>query len=482
LIDTIDEQIKEHDTQLHAKLRKSVERRGQLKNIVVCETKDGRFECLDGSKMVKIFTEIGQTHITAFNLGILSDEEKNIVRIELSRDYFLTNYVYIGILLKETLKTHKIEDICNILPFDKRQVEHLVSMSDFDWEGFNQTKQVEGQKSIFDVDEEDEIVVETDTQETKSIMTNTDTMFEDFVFPTGLDKYSEEQEIANDGSDIDAILDSRPSAITEQLVEEQIEESPIIFEMTSEPTLTTDVVEEKQEVNESIETESGLKLNSGDVVREGDEVMLETRKGLCEILITKISDKWVVFKDLSEDGKRKDIQLDRFVEKASKKLEETISNIEENTEEKIEVLVAQKPQVEPQVDAKVEEEQTQSTIEVHPDVEAKFELGNDLQMDIEKDDNEDKPFYYDEDEKVIVIKKYADEIIDNLESLAKSHWKKSLKLFDEYFEGGEFKPSYTTNENTTIITHVIFISKYGVTMRVVLSQLIEMLNTINFEK
>jgi hypothetical protein len=248
--------------------------------------------------------------------------------------------------------------------------------------------------------------------------------------------------------------------------------------MTSEPTETTDVVEEKQEVNESIETESGLKLNSGDVVREGDKVMLETRKGLCEILITKISDKWVVFKDLSEDGKRKDIQLDRFVEKASKKLEESISIVEENTEEKIEVLTDENPQVEPQV----EEEQIESTIEVHPDVEAKFELGDDLQMDIEKDDNEDKPFYYDEDKKVIVIKKYADEIIDNLESLAKSHWKKSLKLFDEYFEGGEFKPSYTTNENTTIITHVIFISKYGVTMRVVLSQLIEMLNTINFEK
>jgi hypothetical protein len=467
LIDTIDEQIKEHDTQLHAKLRKSIERRGQLKNIVVCETKDGRFECLDGSKMVKIFTEIGQTHITAFNLGILSDEEKNIVRIELSRDYFLTNYVYIGILLKETLKTHKIEDICNILPFDKRQVEHLVSMSDFDWEAFNQTKQVEGQKSIFDLYDEEPV-----EELSKGI-------FDDFVFPADLDNLTDESLPVNDGSDLDEIFDKKSiqamsengeklhfdeegGLMTEGPTESvEPEETSIVFEIESSE------VEEKQVVETPIETETGLKLSNGEIVHEGEEVMFETRKGISKILITKISDKWVVFKDLDEDGKRKDCQVDKFVEKASKKREESIEKIEENTQAIIET---------------VSEPEIESTIEVHSELQEQETIEQEDWEEIFESNNESKPFYYDEEKQVIVIKKYADEIIDNLESLAKSHWKKSLKLFDEYFEGGEFKPSFTKNENETIITHVIFISKYGVTMRVVLSQLIEMLNTINFEK
>ena len=457
LINIIDEQIKEYNHQLYAKMQKSVEKRGQLKNIVVCETEDGRFDCLDGSKMVKIFKDIGQTHIVAYNLGVLSDEEKNIVRIELSRDYFLTNYVYIGTLLKESLKAHKIEEICNILPFDKRQVEHLVSMSDFDWEAFNQTKQVEGQKSIFDLYDEEPVQ--------NVLMKDKEGIFyEDFVFPTDLDKLTDETSPVNDGSDLDEIFDKKSIQETsENTIEQKTDETEtsIVFEIESSE------VEEKQVVETRIETETGLKLSNGEIVHEGEEVMFETRKGISKILITKISDKWVVFKDLDEDGKRKDCQVDKFVEKASKKREESIEKIEENTQAIIET---------------VSEPEIESTIEVHSELQEQETIEQEDWEEIFESNNESKPFYYDEEKQVIVIKKYADEILDNLESLAKSHWKKSLKLFDEYFEGGEFKPSFTKNENETIITHVVFVSKYNVTMRVVLSQLVEMLNAINFEK
>lgn len=464
LINIIDEQIKEYNHQLYAKMLKSVEKRGQLKNIVVCETEDGRFDCLDGSKMVKIFKDIGQTHIVAYNLGVLSDEEKNIVRIELSRDYFLTNYVYIGTLLKESLKAHKIEEICNILPFDKRQVEHLVSMSDFDWEAFNQTKQVEGQKSIFDLYDEEPV-----EEISKGI-------FDDFVFPTDLDKLTDESLPVNDGSDLDEIFDKKSIQETsENTIEQKTDETEtsIVFEIESSEE------EEKPVIETPIELETGLKLSNGEIVHEGEEVMFETRKGISKILITKISDKWVVFKDLDEDGKRKDCQVDKFVEKASKKREESIEKIEENTQAIIEKPIElETTEIESTIEPEIE-----STIEVHPELQEQETIEEiDESPIVEVVNNEDKPFYYDEEKQIIVIKKYADEILDNLESLAKSHWKKSLKLFDEYFEGGEFKPSFTKNDNETIITHVVFVSKYNVTMRVVLSQLVEMLNAINFEK
>ena len=555
LINLIDDQIKEYDHQLYAKMKKSVEKRGQLKNIVVCETKEGKFECLDGSKMVKIYREIGQNHIIAFNLGVLSDEEKNIVRIELSRDYFLTNYVYIGSLLKESLKTHKIEEICNILPFDKRQVEHLVSMTDFDWEAFNQTKQVEGQKSIFDLDDEVE-----EAKEEK-----------EFVFPNDLETISDEDLTKNDASDLDEIFEKKTIQATSENGEKlHFDESGRLFtegplgskgpedffvatEVEQEnsmnqghlglggpqesfvPKVTAPAankVEEEIEQEEELDeddrpfilsaitkqepaeepqqeqttTESNkavcVKLANGDLVFEGEKVMFETRKGIVSILITKISEKWVVFKDLDEDGKRKDCQVDKFIQKAMKLHEKTTQEIQEKTTEKVEKIIEEKPQpepqpepqVEPQVEAKPEpthnedekvfafmgtsdESENESTIEVHQEVD-KVETTE----QVEVVDNSAKHFYFDETRGVIVINKYADEICANLESIAKNVLRKSLNLAPDYFDNSTYTPNIIKTENETMIAHVLFVSNYGVRMFAVLKDIVNMLNTINFDE
>jgi hypothetical protein len=49
-----------------------------------------------------------------------------------------------------------MSEICNTIPFDLRQAEHLVSMCEFDWESFSQSKQIEGQVNLFDIIEEEE--------------------------------------------------------------------------------------------------------------------------------------------------------------------------------------------------------------------------------------------------------------------------------------------------------------------------------------
>jgi hypothetical protein len=148
--------IKEEDTQLFAKLKKSLQARGQLKNIVVCEIEDGMFECLEGSKIVKALKEMQEETVFALNLGNLSDFEKNLIRIEVSRDYFLTNYVQIGLYLKRLAEEVRVDELCNTLPFTMRQCHHLMNMSEFDWEQFNLSKQTEGQTSIFDIFDDEE--------------------------------------------------------------------------------------------------------------------------------------------------------------------------------------------------------------------------------------------------------------------------------------------------------------------------------------
>ena len=145
--------LKENDHQLNEKLRLSIVARGQLKNIVVCEDGNGNYECLEGSKIVKILRDLKQDTVNAVNLGILSNEEKDLVRIEISRDYFLTNYVCIGELIKGLKQTMRIETICNTLPYTVRQSENLIKMTEFDWDDFNQNKQIEGQVSMFDFED-----------------------------------------------------------------------------------------------------------------------------------------------------------------------------------------------------------------------------------------------------------------------------------------------------------------------------------------
>ena len=144
------EPIKDMDFQLFQKLKSSIEKRGQIRTILVCELQDGKYECLEGSKIIAAIKEIGLNDVLAISLGIISETEKALIKLENFRDYFLTNYIQVGKLIKQLIDVIKIEDICNTIPFDIRQAEHLISMTEFDWETFAQNKQIEGQVSLFE--------------------------------------------------------------------------------------------------------------------------------------------------------------------------------------------------------------------------------------------------------------------------------------------------------------------------------------------
>ena len=181
-IETFENELKETDNLLLEKMKKSIVKYGQLKNIVVCNKENETYQCIEGSKIVKCMKDLGYSEIAVVNVGNVNENEMQLMRISISRDYFLTNYVLLGEILKELITTHKIEDICNIIPFTIRQTNKMIDMTEFDWEDLNSSKQIEGQKSIFDLLEEEED--ENTEVEQKH----------DFIFPTDLDIIHEQTE------------------------------------------------------------------------------------------------------------------------------------------------------------------------------------------------------------------------------------------------------------------------------------------------
>jgi len=71
-----------------------------------------------------------------------------------------------------------------------------------------------------------------------------------------------------------------------------------------------------EELNISVQKMStgGVVTTYGGEANVGDKGQLNTRKGRINIEITNITDKWVIFNDLTEGGKRKDTPRDKFIE------------------------------------------------------------------------------------------------------------------------------------------------------------------------
>jgi hypothetical protein len=155
--------LKENDFQLYEKLKLSIQSQGQLKSITVCELENGKYECIEGSKILKCMIELNCNEVIAINIGKVTQTEKDIIRLQLFKDFFMVDYSAVGVMLKEILNDVQIINLCNTIPFDKRQVENLINLTKFDWDAFNLNKQNEGQMSLFgNVENSSELIEEED--------------------------------------------------------------------------------------------------------------------------------------------------------------------------------------------------------------------------------------------------------------------------------------------------------------------------------
>ena len=285
--------IKDRDFSEFERLKKCLEKRGQIKNIVLCETSTG-FEVLDGAKIIVALKELGHKTVIGFNLGVLTENEKNQVRLEIFRDYFQTNYVNIGLMLKKMTETGELSKICNYIPFDVSQATHLIKMTEFDWEEFSQNKNLEGQVDLFGFLEEDNEEPKVDTQEV--LIKNEEGVFEEISLP-----------ITDIESDVLTNEETFPVEETEN------EEKEIEWDIPKVETLEEKPTEPIEVKNEEIELKQNDDLN----FKVEDIGYFKTAKGDIKIQISNITDKWVIFKELAS-GKRKDCLLPLFKDKFTK--------------------------------------------------------------------------------------------------------------------------------------------------------------------
>jgi hypothetical protein len=157
--------LKENDFQLYEKLKLSIQSQGQLKSITVCELENGKYECIEGSKILKCMIELNYNEVIAINIGKVTQTQKDIIRLQLFKDFFMVDYSAVGVMLKEILNDVQVINLCNTIPFDKRQVENLINLTKFDWDAFNLNKQNEGQMSLFgNVENSTELIEEEDDE------------------------------------------------------------------------------------------------------------------------------------------------------------------------------------------------------------------------------------------------------------------------------------------------------------------------------
>ena len=413
-----DEVIKEFDVKLFEKLKRGIKKRGQLKNVIICEAENG-FECLEGSKIVKALKELGEESVIAYNLGVLSETDKKTIRIELFRDFFLTNYVYIGKLLKEITKTVKLDEICNTIPFDLRQSKHLINMHEFDWDSFNNDKQNEGQSSLFDMlQEESEKSFEDSNEKLIELKENTEEL-EDDIFSFG-DFSSEVEEVEEEIEDkvFNDLIDGVKS-----------EEKPIL------------------NINNQIKEHQPLINKKGETINVGDKVFLETpKKGLFEVEITKHSENWVYFIELST-GVKKDIDKKRFLENSK------LATLIELTETQ---------------EIKNDENQKQ-------ELEGFFTIEN---VEEKKQLIKTDSFYYDYENKALVLIKNKEVILQNIPLITK---KILYEKWNQTCEPEKIDVTIKDEVEQVLVTHVTYISEYRVTFRVILEEIGEVLMKIDFE-
>jgi hypothetical protein len=89
--------------------------------------------------------------------------------------------------------------------------------------------------------------------------------------------------------------------VAEQIAKDHLEEDENYY-------IELDKMERKKFATGGVVTTYGGEANIG------DKGQLNTRKGRIDIEITNITDKWVIFNDLTEGGKRKDTPRDKFIE------------------------------------------------------------------------------------------------------------------------------------------------------------------------
>lgn len=146
---------KEHeDTAINSKLKKSIVKNGQLKNIVVHRDSKDNYLLIEGESILRIMKELGETKIWCKVLQKMDEYNMLKLKVILNDTTFPVDYVSLAEIVNKMRSLMPFSDNLNDLPYTKAQIDKFKHIFEFDWEQFEEDKKTmvdPNQMSMFDI-------------------------------------------------------------------------------------------------------------------------------------------------------------------------------------------------------------------------------------------------------------------------------------------------------------------------------------------
>lgn len=125
---------KAEDEFVQGKLSENIRRNGQLETILVRRLDDDRYEVVNGNHRLTSLKALGVTEALVVDLGTISDTEAKRLAIELNETRFPSDSIRLSVLLNELKQEQGDMDLLETLPYDRREYDRLVALSQWSWE------------------------------------------------------------------------------------------------------------------------------------------------------------------------------------------------------------------------------------------------------------------------------------------------------------------------------------------------------------
>jgi hypothetical protein len=150
LIKTNEYHCKNRAAEVSNKLRASLIKTGQIKNIIVRKLSDGNYEVVKGNTILEMMREEGFTEVWCFDLGDISLHQAWLIYLQtISVNEY--NFVAVSELVNQLLSVIDISDIEKVTAFNIAELVEIKNIMNFNWANFN-PKVETTQISMFDED------------------------------------------------------------------------------------------------------------------------------------------------------------------------------------------------------------------------------------------------------------------------------------------------------------------------------------------
>lgn len=140
--------FKNIDSEHHKALRKSINKHGQTKNIIVRSIGKDKYEIIDGKEVFKIIRDLGNVdYIWCYVYRDITDLEALLLYLE-HDFYFENNFVTIAYAVKEINKAITKLDISKYTRYSFNEVNELLLLTQYDFTKFEEAA-VEKNSKLF---------------------------------------------------------------------------------------------------------------------------------------------------------------------------------------------------------------------------------------------------------------------------------------------------------------------------------------------